>query len=214
MSAQARGSIDATQNSVSGLALFGQLTIVVLGALTMTSEFSTGMIRTSLTVLPRRGVVYGAKALVVGVVGAAAAFPTSLLCFFIGQRLLAGTHAAATLSQPGVLRALAAAALLVTLTGLFALGLGAVLRSTAGAISAAYGLLFLIPKLAQALPAPWFDDASRWLPGGYIVPQVTYTNPTGSIPHMFSPAGELAVFAGYAAALLIAGVIALRHRDA
>jgi ABC-2 type transport system permease protein len=213
MSAQARAGTDPTQNSVLGLALLGQLVIVVLGALTITSEYSSGMMRTSLTVLPRRGVLYAAKVLVLGAVGAAATFPASFLCFFIGQRLLAGTHAAATLSQPGVLRAVTLAALLVTLTGLFALGLGAVLRSTAGAIAAAYGFLFLIPELARALPTPWLDDAERWLPGGYLVSQITYTK-GGMIPNMFSPWGELAVFAGYTAALLVAGAVTLRHRDA
>ena len=214
MSAQARGGVDSTQNSVLGLALLGQLVIVVLGALTITSEYSTGMVRTSLTVLPRRGIVYGSKALVLAAVVLVATFPASFLSFFIGQRFLAGTHAAARLSQPGVLRAVIAAALLVTLTGLFALGLGAVLRNTAGAIAAAYGFLFLIPELARALPTPWLNDALRWLPGGYLVSQITYTNPQGSIPHMFSPWGELGVFAGYTAALLAAGVITLRYRDA
>jgi ABC-2 type transport system permease protein len=214
MSAQARGGIDPTQNSILGLALLGQLVIVVLGALTITSEYTTGMMRTSLTVLPRRGVVYTGKALVLAAVGLAATFPASFLCFFIGQRFLASTHAAATLSQPGVLRAVTSAALLVTLTGLFALGLGAVLRNTAGAIAAAYGFLFLIPELARALPTPWLNDAQRWLPGGYLVSQITYTNPEGSIPHMFFPWGELAVFAGYTAALLVAGAMTLRYRDA
>jgi ABC-2 type transport system permease protein len=214
MSAQARSGIDPTQNSVLGLALLGQLVIVVLGALTITSEYSTGMVRTSLTVLPRRGVVYGAKALVFGAVALAATLPASFLCFFIGQRFLASTHAGATLSQPGALRAVTAAALLVTLTGLFGLGLGAVLRSTAGAIAAAYGFLFLIPELARALPTPWFNDAVRWLPGGYLVSQITYTNPQGSLPNMFFPWGELAVFAGYTAALLVAGAVTLRYRDA
>jgi ABC-2 type transport system permease protein len=214
MSAQARGGVDPTQNSVLGLALLGQLVIVVLGTLTITSEYSTGMMRTSLTVLPRRGVLYGGKALVLGAVVLATTFPASFLCFFIGQRLLASTHAAATLSQPGVLRAVTAAALLVTLTGLFALGLGAVLRNTAGAIAAAYGLLFLIPKLTMALPAAWLDDVQRWLPGGYLVSQITYTNRLGGIPHMFFPWGQLAVFAGYTAALLVAGLVTLRYRDA
>jgi ABC-2 type transport system permease protein len=214
MSAQARAGIDPTQNSILGLALLGQLVIVVLGALTITSEYSTGMIRTSLIVLPRRGVVYGGKVLVLGAVALAAAFPASFLCFFIGQRLLASTHAAATLSQPGVLRAVTCAALLVTLSGLFALGLGAVLRNTAGAIAAAYGFLFLIPELGRALPKPWFDDALRWLPGGFLVNQITYTDPSGSTPHMFFPWGELAVFAGYTAALLVAGAVTLRNRDA
>jgi ABC-2 type transport system permease protein len=214
MSAPARAGTDLTQNSVLGLALLGQLAIVVLGALTITSEYSTGMVRTSLTVLPRRGVVYGGKALVLGAVALAATFPTSFLCFFIGQQLLASTHAGATLSQPGVLRAVSGAALLVTLSGLFALGLGALLRNTAGTIAAAYGLLFLIPELARALPTPWFNDALRWLPGGYLVNQITYTDPQGSMPHMFFPWGELAVFAGYTAALLVAGVVTLRRRDA
>jgi len=214
MSAQARGAVDPTQNSVLGLALLGQLVIVVLGALTITSEYSTGMMRTSLTVLPRRGIVYGSKALVLAAVALAATFPASFLSFFIGQRFLAGTHAAATLSQPGVLRAVTAAALLVTLTGLFALGLGAVLRNTAGAITAAYGFLFLIPELSRTLPTPWLDDVQRWLPGGYLVSQLTYTNPGGGIPHMFFPWGQLAVFAGYAAALLVAGMVVLRRRDA
>jgi ABC-2 type transport system permease protein len=214
MSSQARGGIDPTQNSVLGLALLGQLVIVVLGALTITSEYSTGMMRTSLTVLPRRGVLYGGKALVLAAVALAATFPASFLCFFIGQRLLTSTHAAATLSQPGVLRAVTAAALLVSLTGLFALGLGAVLRNTAGAIAAAYGFLFLIPELARALPTPWLNDVLRWLPGGYLVSQITNTNPEGFLPHMFSPWGELAVFAGYTAALLVAGAITLRSRDA
>jgi ABC-2 type transport system permease protein len=214
MSAQARGGIDPTQNSVLGLALLGQLGIVVLGALTVTSEYSTGMMRTSLTVLPRREILYGAKTLVLGAVALAATFPASFLCFFIGQRFLASTHAAATLSQPGVLRAVTGAALLVTLTGLFGLGLGAVLRNTAGAIAVAYGFLFLIPELARALPTRWLDDTLRWMPGGYLVNQITYTNPQGSMPHMFFPGGELAVFAGYTALLLIAGAATLRYRDA
>jgi ABC-2 type transport system permease protein len=214
MSAQARGGIDPTQNSVLGLALLGQLGIVVLGALTITSEYATGMIRTSLTVLPRREVVFGSKALVLGAVALAATFPASFVCFFIGQRFLASTHAAATLAQPGVLRAVTGAALLVTLTGLFGLGVGAVLRNTAGAVAAAYGFLFLIPELARALPTSWLTGAQRWLPGGYLVNQITYTTPQGSFPHMFFPWGELAVFAGYTAALLVAGAVALRYRDA
>lgn len=213
MSAQVRGGFDPTQDSVTGLALLGELAIVVLGALTITSEYSTGMIRSSLTVQPRREVVYASKALVLGAVTLTTTFPASFLSFFVGQRLLASTHAAATLSQPGVLRAVTLAPLLVTLTGLFALGLGALLRNTAGAIAVAYGLLFLIPELARPLPASWLDDVQRWLPGGWLVSQITYTK-GGMIPHMFSPWGELAVFAGYTAALLVAGAVTLRVRDA
>jgi len=72
----------------------------------------------------------------------------------------------------------------------------------------------LIPELARALPTPWFDDALRWLPGGWFVNQITYTNPESNMPHMFFPAGELLVFAGYTAALLLAGAVTLYRRDA
>jgi ABC-2 type transport system permease protein len=211
---QARAAFDPTQSSVLGLALLGQLVIVVLGALTVTSEYATGLIRTSLTAMPRRLVLYGAKVVVFASVAAVAAFACVFLCFFVGQRALASTHAAATLSQPHVLRALIASALLVSLSGLFALGLGTVLRSTAGTITAAYGFLFLIPELARGLPASWFNDVVRWLPGGFLVSQISYTKSQSVIPHMFSPWGELAVFASYTAVLLAAGGLMLRWRDA
>ncbi len=105
---QARG-LDATQDSVAGLALLGQLIVVVLGTLAITSEYSTGMIRTSLTVLPRRGVVFAAKAIVLTVVTLVIATATSFAAFFVGQYLLRSTHQAATLGQPNVLRAVLAA---------------------------------------------------------------------------------------------------------
>jgi ABC-2 type transport system permease protein len=214
MSAQVRSGFDPTQSSVQGLALLGQLVIVVLGSLAITSEYSTRQVRTSLTVMPRRGVLYGAKAIVFAAVTVAVAFPASFLCFFVGQEMLASTHAAASLSQPDVLRAVIASALCVVLSGLFALGLGAVVRNTAGTIAAAYGVMFLLPQLGRALPSAWWQDVVRWLPGGFLVPQITYTIPGGSIPHMFFPWGELAVFGGYAAILLIAGAVVLRRRDA
>ncbi len=214
MSAQTRAGLDPTQSSVLGLALLGQLVIVVLGTLIITSEYSTAMMRTSLTVMPRRGVLYGAKVLVFASVALVTALPASFVCFFAGQRMLSGTHAAATLSQPNVLRAVIFSAVFVVLCGLFALGVGAVLRNTAGAITAAYGFLFLLPQLARALPSNWYEHMERWLPGGFFISQITYTNPGNRIPHMFSPWGELAVFAGYTVAVLVAGALLFRGRDA
>jgi ABC-2 type transport system permease protein len=209
-----RAGFDPTQASVSGMALLGQLVIIVLGALTITSEYSTGMIRTSLTVMPRRGVLYGAKAAVFAAAAAAVALPTGFACFFIGQALLAPTHVTATLSQPGVLRAVIGAGLYVALSGLFAFGLGAILRSTAGAMTASYGLLFLLPQLAKALPSAWYNDLDRWLPGGDVVVAITGTQSGGANPHVFSAWGEFAVFGGYTAVLLILGAVLFRNRDA
>ena len=214
MSLQDRAGFDPTQSSIVGLALLGQLVIVVLGTLSITSEYSTGMIRTSLTVMPRRGVLYGAKASVFAVVALVIAFVTSFASFFVGQALLASTHAGATLSQPNVLGAVIGAALYVTLCGLFAFGLGAILRSTAGAMTTAYGLLFLLPQLAKALPGAWYADVERWLPGGDVVNAITNTQTVNNSPNLFPAWGEFAVFGGYTVILLVLGALLFRNRDA
>jgi ABC-2 type transport system permease protein len=211
--AQQRAGFDPTQASVIGLAMLGQLVIIVLGTLAITSEYSTGMIRTSLTVMPRRGVLYGAKAAVFTAAALVIAFLTSFASFFAGQDLLTSTHVSATLSQPNVLRAVTGAALYVALCGLFAFGLGAILRSTAGAITAAFGLLFLVPQLAKALPSSWYADVVRWLPGGDVTNAITTTQDQHN-PNLFSAWGEFAVFGGYTVILLIAGLVLLRRRDA
>jgi ABC-type transport system involved in multi-copper enzyme maturation permease subunit len=210
----ARAQLDPTQISIVGLGLFGQLIISVLGALAITSEYSTGMIRTSLTVMPRRGVVYAAKAIVLAAVTFALAVPASFVCFFLGQRLLAGTHMGVTLSQPHVLRAVLLTGLFIVLCSLFAFGVGTLLRHTAGVITAVFGIVFLLPRLAQALPNTWYNDIQRWLPGGNMIGVITGTTPDQQPPHMFYPWGEFAVFAGYTAILLALGAFALRRRDA
>jgi ABC-type transport system involved in multi-copper enzyme maturation permease subunit len=214
MAPQDRLGFDPTQSSVVGLALLGQLVIVVLGTLTLTSEYSTGMIRTSLTVMPRRGVLYGAKAAVLTAVALVVALVTSFASFLIGQALLTSTHVSATLSQPNVMRAVLGSALYVVLCGLFAFGLGAIIRSTAGAMTAAYGFLFLVPQLAKALPSSWYADVDRWLPGGDVVNTITNTQRVNGNPHLFSAWGEFAVFGAYTAILLVLGAILFRNRDA
>jgi hypothetical protein len=180
----------------------------------MTSEYSTGMIRTSLAVMPRRGVVFGAKAAVLAVVTLAVALVTSFAAFFIGQSLLRGAHVTASLSQPGVLRAVLASAGYVALSGLFAFALGAIIRSTAGAITAAFGLLFLLPQLAKALPSSWYADMVRWLPGGDVVNAITSTKGANVDLHLFSAGGEFAVFGGYTIAALVVGALLFSRRDA
>jgi ABC-type transport system involved in multi-copper enzyme maturation permease subunit len=214
MAPQDKVGFDPAQASILGLASLGQLIIVVLGALTITSEYSTGMIRTSLTVMPRREVLYGAKAAVFAAVSLLVAVPASFICFFVGQQLLASTHVAATLSQPDVLRAVVASALYVAMCGLFAFGLGAILRSTAGGITAAYGFLFLLPQLAKALPNTWYADVVRWLPGGEVIAEITSTGRQGMDTHLFSTWGEFAVFGVYTVVVLAVGALLFLRRDA
>jgi ABC-2 type transport system permease protein len=213
MSAQDRSGFDATQNSILGLALLGQLIIVVLGALMITSEYSTGMVRTSLTVMPRRGTLYAGKAAVFGGVSVALSFVTSFGTFFLGRVLLASTHTPMSLAQPAVLRAVVITALYVEVCGLFAFGVGALVRNTAGTLTLAFGFLVLVPQLFRALPEPMHNDLDRWVPGGDALNSMTATI-GGPIPHTFAAWGELAVFAGYTAILLVAGAVAFCRRDA
>src|ERR1700683_1346010 len=86
-----KAGFDATQASLGAFFEIGQLIIAVLGAMVITSEYSTGMIRTSLTAMPRRGVVYAAKAIVFTTVTLIVSLVTSFLAFLVGQAVLAGT---------------------------------------------------------------------------------------------------------------------------
>jgi ABC-type transport system involved in multi-copper enzyme maturation permease subunit len=211
-SASDRATFDATQISVAGLFFLGQLVIVVFGALVLTAEYSTGMIRTSLTAMPRRVTLFAAKAIVFALVALVVTIVTAFVAFFLGQAILTSTHESATLSQPNVLRAVIGGALYVTLCGLFAFAAGAIFRHTAATITSIIGLLFVIPILAHLLPSNWYDDIARWLPSstGDAISVVVGPGPD----HLFSPWGQFAVFAVYTAVLLVVGGILFRKRDA
>ena len=204
-------NFDATQQSLAGLYV-GQLVIAALGALTITSEYSTGMIRTSLSVQPRRGVVFAAKAVVFAAVTLVIGLITSFASFFVGQAILSSHHLSATLGEPNVLRAVIGGALFLTACGMLAYGLGAVLRHTAAAITAAIGLLFVLTVLVQFLPQSWQNNVDKWMPA-LAGSQIWATKVTpGS--HQFPAWGGFAVLAGYAAVAIIAGLVCFRTRDA
>jgi ABC-2 type transport system permease protein len=205
----------AASVSMFGL-LIGQLIIVVLGSLTITSEYSTGMIRTSLTSMPRRGTVFASKAIVFGLVALVTGLITSFLAFFVGQAILSAQHINTTLGHPGVLRQVIGGGLFLAVCGLLSFGLGAALRHTAGAIASAIGLLFVVWILGNFLPSPpsgWFGqaDIDKWIPfnagSGIWQNQINGTNP-------FSPWIGFGVFCAYAAVAIIVGLVLFRKRDA
>ena len=207
-----RASFDATQLSLGGLYV-GQLVIAVLGALTITSEYSTGMIRTSLAVQPRRGTLFAAKAVVFAVVSLVTGLVASFASFFIGQALLSSHHLNVTLSQPNVLRAVIGGALFLTACGMLAYGLGAILRHTAGAITAAIGLLFVLSILVNFLPQSWQNNVDKWMPA-IAGAQIWTTKPASGGPHLFSAWPGFAVLAVYAVVAIVAGLALFRTRDA
>jgi ABC-2 type transport system permease protein len=203
---------EATQVSLAGLLVFGQLVIVVPGTLVLSAEYSTGMIRTSLIAMPRRIVIYLAKAAAFAAVALAVALATAFIAFFLGQALLASSHHSATLAGPGVLRAVIGSALYITLCGLFAFAAAAIIRNTAATITAMIGLLFVLPALVNVLPHGWQDDLVRWLPSSAA--RAMSATAGRQDPHLFSPWGEFAVFAVCTAVLLVVGGILFRKRDA
>jgi ABC-2 type transport system permease protein len=207
-----RATFDATQDSIAGLFYLGQLVIVVLGAMVITAEYSTGMIRTSLTAMPRRITVYTAKVIVFACVAVVVTLVAAFITFFLGQTLLASTHESVTLSGPNVLRAVIGSALYVTLCGLFAFAAGAIMRHTAAAITSVIGLLFVIPILVHLLPNNWYQDLDRWLPDA--AGRAISATVGGQDPHLFSPWPEFSVFAVYTLIVLVVGAVLFRNRDA
>ena len=204
-----KAGFDGTQVSLIPFFEIGQLIIAVLGAMVITSEYSTGMIRTSLTAMPRRGTVYAAKAIVFTSVTLVISLITSFIAFFAGQAILSGQHLQIAFSQAGVAGAVIGAAGYLTLTGLLAMGLGAILRSTAGGIATFAGVMFVIPPLVEILPSSVANSIAPYLPSnaGDAMMQI------GHHANSLSPGAGLAVLAGYVALVIAAAAMLLVKRD-
>jgi len=209
MSAADRARFDPTGYALSGVML-AQLAIGVLGVLVITSEYATGMIRTSFAAVPQRRLVLAAKAMVFTAVTLVTGVVSCLVGFFLSQGILSSHHLQTTIGAPGVLRAVIGGGLYLAVLGLLAFGIGAIVRHTAGAIAAIFGLVLVLPTMALFLPSSWSNSVSPYLPSnaGKAVFSVA------SQPHTLAPWTGLAVFCAYAAAsLLVAGFLVAR-RDA
>ena len=210
MSPTDRASFDSTNDSYAGLAI-GQLAIGVLGVLVITGEFSSGLIRATFAAAPRRPVVLAAKAAVLTAVALVAGEILAFAAFAAGEAVLKAPAPHATLGQPGVLRAVLMAGAYPVLIGLIGLGLGALIRHTAGAISAIVGVLFVLPLILVPLGTSVQNAAGQYLPMLIAENSLTAVKP---VPHSLSPGLGFALLCGYAAAALAAGGWALARRDA
>jgi ABC-2 type transport system permease protein len=204
---QLRG-FDATNQSLTGLAL-GSLAIGVLGVLMITGEYSSGTIRCSLAATPRRPVLLGAKVTVIGLVSLLVGEVLTFACFFIGRAILSGRAPVATLGQPGVLRALLLSGAFLALLGMFGLGLGVIIRSTAGAIAAFVGVIFLLPVLLQSLNA--HGQPGRFAPEEILANSVAAVVPQSG---QLAPTTGFLLMALYCGLTLGAGAFLLNRRDA
>ncbi len=205
MTAQQRQVFDPASASMSGV----MIAAVVLGALavrTVTAEYSTGMIRSTFGAMPARRLVLAAKA----ATAAAFAFPVTLLgnvaSFELGQRIFASQHVAVTIGHPGVLRAMFFGAVAVSLVAVIGVGIGALIRHTAGAATTLALIIIGGLTVGQFLPAGW----RQYMPGIATQAAVTVHRSVG----LLRPGTAIVVLAVYAAIALGAASLRVAHRDA
>ncbi|HEX3873580.1 MAG TPA: ABC transporter permease subunit [Solirubrobacteraceae bacterium] len=213
-----RATFDPTGLSLSGVNL-AQIAIGVLGVLVITSEYGTGMIRATLSAVPQRRLVLAAKGVVFAGVALVVGLVSSFIAYFVGQAILSGQHPASfagrqlqsSLSDPGVFRAVAGAGLYLAALGLLGLGLGAIIRVSAGAISALFGVLFVLPIFsAAALPQSWRDTIDPYFPLS-AGSEIFNVHPD---PGDLAPWAGFGVFCLYAAVALAIACVVISRRDA
>ena len=209
MTARDRADFHPLDISLVGVQL-AQLAIGVLGVLVITAEYSTGMIRASVTAVPKRLPVLWAKIVVFAVVSFALMLPSVLVSFWVSQSLLSNVQPLQTsLSAHGVLRSVVGGAIYLTLFGVFCLALGAIVRNTAAGIAAFVALFFVIPPLLNVFPTSWQNAINPWIPNSAFRSIFQLTHGT----HSLSPAGGLAVSLGYVAFAVGVAAVLLVRRD-
>jgi ABC-2 type transport system permease protein len=207
---EARIIVDPVGFILGGGIGLGQLTICVLGVLLTTAEYSTGVIRASLLAVPGRIPMLAGKIVVFAAMLIVLAELVAFGSFFAGSALLHAKVPVA-LSDPGVASAVVGAGLYLTVLGLFALAIGALIRHTAGAIATVIGVVLVVPLLTSFLPGIWGERVNSYLPeqaGSLIYQAHTHAG------QLLTPWQGFAVFCAWTAALIgVAGYLLVR-RDA
>jgi len=203
-----RLSFDPTFISFAGMTL-GQLAMIVFGVLVVSNEYSTGMIRTSLAAVPRRGTFLFSKLAVATALALAVGMATSFATFFLGQAML-GAHRA-HIGDPGVLRAVFGGGLYMTLIAMFSMGIATMLRSPMLSLGILMPFFFLISNILGNVSAT--KKVGQYLPDQAgsrimrVVPRIGDSTPYG-------PWGGLGIMLLWVVAAVAGGYLLLRHRDA
>jgi ABC-2 type transport system permease protein len=210
MSAGERAGRNPLDIALAGVNV-AQLAIAVLGVLVITGEYSTGMIRSSLIAVPKRLPVLWAKIGVYAVVSFLLTVPAVIIGFFASQSVLSRHHILQiSFGAPGVARSLLGGALYVMLVGIFALGIGAIVRNTAGGIATFAGIFFVIPPLMNILPLSWNNAISQYLPSE--AGRQLFSLHQGA--HSLSPTMGGVLMLGYCALAVAVAAVLLVRRDA
>ncbi|MFR9676836.1 ABC transporter permease [Streptomyces sp. TR06-5] len=207
---QERLTFDPVFTSFAGTSL-GQLAMIAFGVLAVSSEYSTGMIRSSLGAVPQRGTFMAAKIAVATSLVFVVGMATSFVTFFLGQALL--DEYSTTLGEEHVLRAVIGGGLYMTLMALFAMGVTFVLRSPLLAFAILMPFFFLVSNILGTVEAT--RDVAQYLPdqaGSMIMSVVEGSMGTGDRP--YGPWGGLLIMVAWVVAALLAGFVVLKKRDA
>jgi ABC-2 type transport system permease protein len=209
---------DTTKLSLSGIEL-GQAVIAILAVLTISSEYSTGMIRVTLAAMPRRASVLAAKAAILAGLALAAGTIAVLGSVLAGRLILPGNgftqaHGYGTLSLANgpTLRAAAGSVIYLALIAMLSLGVATAVRDSAAAIGVVLGLLYLFPIISQAVSNPDWQRHLQQLGPMNAGLAIQATTNVRNLP--IGPWAGLGVLAGWATAALVAGGLVLKLRDA
>jgi len=193
----------------------GMLTIAVLGALLITGEYSTGMIRSTLAAVPTRVPVLVAKAIVLAVLTVVVATVSIALAYVVTMPLLADLDLVPAFDQARTWQVFGGTVYFLVAAGLFALGVGTLLRSSAAAITVALTVLLLLPGVLSFINLDWVQTIVDYLPlpasGSFLGGDEDSLSSAGE---GLSPLAGVLVIAAYAVVPLVAGAVVLRHRDA
>lgn len=205
-----RATFDPVTFSLVGAGL-AQLAVGVLGVLIITNEYASGMIRTTFAATPQRITVLAAKATVFTVVTFVVTTVAAFGAFFIGQAILSRQDLGVAISSPGALRSVVGTGLYLGVMGLLSLGLGTLIRKTAGAIAALFAILFVVPVIVSLLPSS-INGIQKFLPSN--AGQEIVFGSGQSTADVLSPWVGFSVFCLYAIVTLTVAGVTLIRRDA
>ncbi|MBD8042455.1 ABC transporter permease [Arthrobacter sp. Sa2BUA2] len=191
--------------------LFGQLLIAALAVVLIASEYSTGMIRSTMVAVPSRTPALFAKAIITAVVAFVIGVAGAFASFLISQPLLATENLDFTLDVPWVLPSIINTGTFLAAIAVMGVAIGSLLRSTAGGVVTIIGALFVLPVIVQLISglADWIPDAARFLPSSAGAQLVATNISDGALNQL---EGGL-VLGGWAVALLIAALVVNKIRD-
>jgi ABC-2 type transport system permease protein len=186
-----------------------QLLIGALGVIFVSGEYGTGMIRSTMTAVPKRIPVLWAKLVVFFAIVAITMTAVSFVAFFIGQAVISTARPAFSLASPGALRVVVGTGVYLTLLGTIGAGMGWIVRNTAGALVSFVALALVLPVLFSDALGHWGKHVAEFFPTSA---GAAFSNSVPELPSL-SPWVGLAVMAAWAVLSIVAGYWLLSRRD-